>query len=127
LFHRFSILILLIAVGVQALPLRVCAVEQALSGQSCHDVGASVNGAACAAAPGLDGHAGDRPCDANCRCEMPSGQLNRHIPSTAQLDLLPASVAVLDLHLSRANLTKALPPCSPPGTATSTVILPLLT
>jgi hypothetical protein len=124
------ILLLLVGVGIQTLPLRVCAVEQALAGNSCHDDHhrpALHQGARLSIVDALDGHAstgGDS--DPACRCELPKGGFDRQLRPDVPIDLLPTVLIPLDLGsaCARAIILPAVD--QPPNLAAKPVTLPLL-
>jgi hypothetical protein len=124
------IFLLLVAVGVQTLPLRVCAVEQALAGRSCHDNRGAVvsqNDTSLIVDNGSHGHAAtDGEPDRACRCEMPKGGVDRHVPPDAPVDFLPAHATPLDLGLISASLVLLPAAEQPPSMLAASVNLPLL-
>jgi hypothetical protein len=128
--RRVISILVLLAVGVQTLPVRVCAVEQAVTGRSCHDREiAPTARAACfvPAAAQLDGHADSSGGhhDAACQCETPKDETDRNV-AVAVPDLIPAFTAPLDLKLvvlDHVHLPAAEPP---PDDVAVAVTLPLL-
>ena len=130
MLRALVIFLLLVAVGIQTLPLRVCAVEQALAGRSCHDnSGALVeqNDAQLIVDNGPHGHAAtDGKPDRTCRCEMPKGGVDRHVPPDSPLDLVPAQAAPLDLGLVLVSAAFVPTVEQPPNVAAASVSLPLL-
>jgi hypothetical protein len=132
MLRGFVIFLLLVGVGVQTLPLRVCAVEQAIAGQSCHDhdtVAVQRTETGSTDLKGFDGHAAaGGESDQTCRCELPKGGLDRHVRPDAPIDLLPAQIIPVDLVFATANHTfvpAALE--QSPSAATAAITLPLLT
>jgi hypothetical protein len=122
----FVIFLVIMAVGVQTLPLRACALEQAVAGRSCHERDGAVVESDIAD-NGVHGHAAaDGESDRNCRCEMPKGGVDRHMPPDAPVDLLPARATplALSLVLVSARLVPAVE--RPPSVAADSVTLPLL-
>jgi hypothetical protein len=130
MFRGLVIFLVLVGVGVQTLPLRVCAVEQTLAGQSCHDRDGGTAGQS--ATPlvdtGVHGHtaASDGESDRTCRCEIPKGGVNRHVPPDAPVDLLPAHATPLELSFVLASAVSAPTIDQPPNAAAASVNLPLL-
>jgi hypothetical protein len=123
-------MLVLVAVSVQTLPVRVCAVEQAVAGGNCHDEHrdrSGVEGRADAVAGSLDGHAGSTgDHDAGCLCEMPKGELDRHVPAAVPVDLVPVVAVPSDLQLVLAY-DRSLPPVDrPPDVGRVGLTLPLL-
>ena len=124
------IFLLLVGVGVQALPLHACAVEQVLAGRSCHDSDLAV-----AEGAGL-GRSLDCPLGGHvetsgesgptCRCELPKGGLDRHVPLDAPVDLLPALAAAPNPCLAIASHVLVPVESQPPDAAAAGVTLPLL-
>jgi hypothetical protein len=125
LLRRNVVILLLLAVGIQTLPLRACAVEQAISGQSCHD-DVAADGRLSHTAQGLDGHATDGPGHADCRCELPKGDVDRHVPVGTPLDLVAPFPLLPDLTLPPTSLAAVPPAGPPPEQCTAPVTLPLL-
>ena len=127
MLHRGIVILLLLAVGVQALPFRTCAVEQALLGQSCHDDGvATADRGDSDRASGFDGHATDGPREPNCPCETPKGELNRHVPVDAPVDFIATAHTLPDLSLALNTLDFVPVVEPPPDKAAPKVTLPLL-
>jgi hypothetical protein len=127
LLRRGTILLLLFAVVVQALPLRVCAIEQAVSGNSCHEQGIRPGQRPAAASGDGSGHAaGAVPCDAACPCEKPKGELDRHVPPVEPVDFTPCAVFHPDLDWSPIPTPVSSLVERPPQGVAPSVILPLL-
>jgi hypothetical protein len=120
-------MLVLLALGVQTLPVRVCAVEHVVTGSSCHDVPSAAVVFSSSADARFDGHArSDGQHDSGCQCEGPRGELDRHVPFQAPGDHVPAVAALINLQrvvVDHLPLTAAVPP---PDAAAAAVTLPLL-
>jgi hypothetical protein len=130
MWRGLVIFLLLMGVGGQALPLRVCVVEQTLVGRSCHDQDGPIvqrSDAPFVVDNGLHDHtAADGESDRTCRCEMPKGGVNRHVSPDAPVDLLPANAAPVELSLVLASAVFIPTIEQPPKVAAASVNLPLL-
>jgi hypothetical protein len=130
LIRRAVTILLFLALNVQTLPVRVCAVEQIVTGRSCHDAVPAVAGCerqTAAAEPALDGHAGpSQHHHSDCQCEKPKGELNRSGPVTVPIDFVPAASASFDPSLFCAERL-FLPTAQPsPDNVSGALLLPLL-
>lgn len=129
MLRGFTIFILLVGVGVQTLPLRLCAVEQVLAGHSCHDrhQPAAGVGANASIQDALEGHdaTGGKP-DPACRCELPKGGFDRQLRPDVPVDLLPTLVIPIDLESACARAVVVPAVEQPPNAAATSVNLPLL-
>jgi hypothetical protein len=127
LIRRSVIILILVALGVQTLPVRVCAVEQAVTGSSCHDLPSAEGAFSSFADPRFDGHVrSDGQHEPECQCGGPKGELDRHVPFQTQGDHFPPVEAHPDLQriiIDHPLLTAAVPP---PDAAAAAVTLPLL-
>jgi hypothetical protein len=130
MLRGFVIFLLVMGVVVQTLPLRACALEQAVAGRSCHErdgTGVEHDEAPLIADNGLHGHAAtDGESDRNCRCEMPKAGVDRHVPADAPVDLLPAQAKSLDVSLALVSAVIVPALEQPPSVAANAVSLPLL-
>ena len=113
----------LVAVLIQALPLRACALELALTGGNCHATGAED-----LTSQGMDGHAGTdgHAHDPACPCETPKASMDRLQPIAVHaVDLLPA-LSPLQLEALVQQDACSSPTLQPPRAGVCGVQLPLL-